>query len=362
MSKEANDFWSGLVDIHGKQLSAARPTTELVGAVQNVGSVSTLQTYKRGDTHDSDSEKMPRLSRNLPAIGDVVVIQTLADGSRVVLGKLYESNEDEAEFNRLTVHANSAGDTALFQIYDSTGVEQLNYRQDDKFLRIFRGNALRMYLTDNSTYTIDLNPDYVSSGRGRIAADDLNINSIIADGQTVMPSCADILDTRWSGPEVAIGVSGSSTFSMAANRSYAVPWIAPKTGTLTSIGAEVTTLQASSGIRFAFYDSDSLGYPSTRLDTLSIISTTTVGVKSAAISIPVIAGNVYHLVAGVTVANVAIRSFSPARSYYGQATAGGVDRVAMMYQDLTAGWTQHANPYNYNGHIANDMLSISVRY
>jgi hypothetical protein len=357
MSKDADDFWSGLVDSHGRKLKSAQPKSEIVGGT----TAQLFRTYARGSDYDDTSEPIPRLSRNVPAVDDVVIVQTLADGSKIILGKPYESGENEATFNLLQVRSDNAADTALFQIFDSDGMEVLNYRQDDDVVRLLRSTVLRLYNDDNSAINIALDPDIGGTNKGRITTHQLYVDEIDLWGLAVGPISAQYATSRWSGPEIAVPISGSGTLALIANRAYGVPWVAPMTGTLLTIGAEVTATAGTPIMRFAVYNTDNSGHPTTIVSAVGGINGNTNGVKTGSISAPVIAGNSYILTLGVSSA-LTIKSFTPGKTWFGQANAGGTDRVALVYYALAGGWTSFTDPWPSTTFTANDMPSISVRY
>lgn len=90
-SPDAHNFWTGLLNRLKTEVGKAQPGIELVGSVSS----NLFRTYQRGSSLDATSQPAVRLSKNIPAAGDRVLVAPLADGSRVVLGKIYESGEDD---------------------------------------------------------------------------------------------------------------------------------------------------------------------------------------------------------------------------------------------------------------------------
>lgn len=75
-----------------------------------------------------------------------------------------------------------------------------------------------------------------------------------------------------------------STAAIVANTLYAMPFIAEKEFAIDSIAMKVTTLGASSNLRFGIYSSQNL-YPNSLIVDSGSIPGTTIGVKSAVINI-----------------------------------------------------------------------------
>lgn len=91
-SPDAHNFWTGLLARLKTEVSRIQPGIELVGSVSS----NLFRTYQRGSSLDANSQPAVRLSRNAPQAGDRVLVTPLADGSRVILGKIYESGEDDS--------------------------------------------------------------------------------------------------------------------------------------------------------------------------------------------------------------------------------------------------------------------------
>src|SRR5687768_13447789 len=91
--QDVDQFWGGLVDRFGNALRQNRPSVETVGAIL---SGTHFQTYPRGQSHDADSEALPRLSLAHPVVGSRVLTVRSDSGERFVLGRIFETGDDDA--------------------------------------------------------------------------------------------------------------------------------------------------------------------------------------------------------------------------------------------------------------------------
>lgn len=92
MSADTHDFWSGIVDQFGKALTSSKAGIKKIGAVSG----NAYQTYDSGAVFDPYSAPLARISRNAPVVGDRVFVAPLADGTYYIVGKVYESGENDA--------------------------------------------------------------------------------------------------------------------------------------------------------------------------------------------------------------------------------------------------------------------------
>lgn len=90
--QDVDQFWSGLVDRFGNALQRNRPSVEKVGAIV---SSNFYQVYPSGQSHDAESEELPRLSLARPTVGSRVLVARSDSGERFVLGRIFESGDDD---------------------------------------------------------------------------------------------------------------------------------------------------------------------------------------------------------------------------------------------------------------------------
>ena len=86
-----------------------------------------------------------------------------------------------------------------------------------------------------------------------------------------------------------------TTFTLVANTLYAVPFLAERTTTYTTIALEVSTLASSKSVRLGIY-TDGGGVPNALILDAGTVSTTTTGAKTISIS-QVLSANWYWLAA-----------------------------------------------------------------
>lgn len=102
---------------------------------------------------------------------------------------------------------------------------------------------------------------------------------------------------------IGFGHLGTTTYAIASdptvttNRYYAVPWVAPLTGSWTTLMFELTTGDAGKVVNFAVYESGTDGYPTNRLVQASGVSLTTTGMLKPAFSstLSTVKGRIYWI-------------------------------------------------------------------
>lgn len=121
-----------------------------------------------------------------------------------------------------------------------------------------------------------------------------------AGGFSVATNSADLGGTLASIagiPSTANAATGALNGGGSVDRIYAIPWIAPFTGTRTGVIWEVTTADAGKVANWALYESSTSGYPTTRIAAASSITLTGTGMRTSAFASTVTAykGRLYYL-------------------------------------------------------------------
>lgn len=128
---------------------------------------------------------------------------------------------------------------------------------------------------------------------------------------------------RWYPAGTISGATGNATVAPAINTLQAVPWVAPRGGTIDQIAVNNTAIAATGVMRIGIYSntSDTELYPATLQATGSpSLSAAVAGVKTHTVDLVVTAGALYWFVyvagtAAVTVRNIAAANCWPIFGY-----------------------------------------------
>lgn len=341
-SKEAQELNAFLLKLKKDAEEAGRPTIEYVGAIQSpLG--TWMQTYKLGEQYSADDEYNIRLSRKKPQVGDRVLVQRIAGGNRIVFGKLIEAGESD-DAGSMYVNGRNFADTSTFDfvptrlIMDASGfwVNQVN--STEMFVDLRYGTASGQPAEGNHNHDSVYAPiNHTHAG--------------IRFGQ---------FSSRYYGPIDLLGAASTTTLALAANTIYFVPVVFGKSGTMDSLGVDVTTVGASSSIRMGVYYADSNNNVGSLVSGPAGVAGTTTGVKLVNPNCAIVAGTLYYLAVGTTVA-LSIRGFTAALDWYGTTTAGQIDRLVTAQMTAAGGWTAVPNSVSGLSYSATVAPIISGR-